>query len=337
MMPINVTVGITYRCNSRCKTCFIWAKGKKVKELSLEEYDKVFENFGRNLLYLTVTGGEPFLRQDIVDIVKSAYDHCRPLMITIPTNSLVGFKIVQQVREIVDYCQKSQIIINLSVDDIGDKNDTIRGVKGHYRNMLKVYRGLRKIRRQNLTLGLHTVISRWNVKRLPNIYCQLQKLKPDSYIAEIAENREELLNKSKSISPIYSQYQQAVWYLENKLKKGEYTGFAKITKAFRQEYFRQTLRVLKEKRQVIACYAGFASAQITPDGDVWGCCVKADNYGNLRDVGLNFRKIWNSRSAKINRRAVKSKKCYCPLANASYTNMLMDIPTLAKVIINLIK
>lgn len=337
MMPINVTVGITYRCNSRCKTCFIWAKGEKTKELSLEEYDKVFENFGRNLLYLTITGGEPFLRQDIVGIVKSAYDHCQPLMITIPTNSLAGFKIVRQVREIVDYCQKSQIIINLSVDDIGDKNDTIRGIKGHYRKMLNVYRDLKKIRRKNLTLGLHTVISRWNVKRLPNIYSQLQKLKPDSYIAEIAENREELLNKSQSISPNYSQYQQAVQYLENEMKKVKYTGFAKITKAFRQEYFRQTLRVLKEKRQIITCYAGFASAQITPDGDVWGCCVKADSYGNLRDVDLNFRKIWNSRSAKTNRRSAKAKKCYCPLANASYTNMLMDIPTLAKVVINLIR
>jgi hypothetical protein len=96
-------------------------------------------------------------------------------------------------------------------------------------------------------------------------------------------------------------------------------------------------RVLKEHRQIIPCYSGFASAQIAPDGDVWMCCIKAETIGNLRDVGYDFGKIWFSERAKELRQTIKSEKCCCPLANASYTNMLHNIGSLSRVAWNLIK
>jgi hypothetical protein len=53
--------------------------------------------------------------------------------------------------------------------------------------------------------------------------------------------------------------------------------------------------------------------------------------GNLRDVDYDFRKIWFSKAADNFRKSVKHRECYCPLANSSYTNMLLDFETLARV------
>jgi radical SAM protein with 4Fe4S-binding SPASM domain len=94
---------------------------------------------------------------------------------------------------------------------------------------------------------------------------------------------------------------------------------------------------LLKKRQIIPCYAGFNSAHIAPDGDVWSCCIKAKPVGNLRQEDYNFKKIWLSKKIAILRRDIKKGKCYCPMANVSYTNMLCHYGTLVKVGINFLK
>jgi hypothetical protein len=109
-----------------------------------------------------------------------------------------------------------------------------------------------------------------------------------------------------------------------------------MTRALRLEYYALVKRILRERRQVIPCYAGIASAQIAPNGDVWMCCVKAEPVGNLREVDYDFSKIWLSERAKSIRQRIKNGDCYCPLANATYTNMLYHLQTLSRVAWNMI-
>jgi hypothetical protein len=59
--------------------------------------------------------------------------------------------------------------------------------------------------------------------------------------------------------------------------------------------------------------------------------VRADNLGNLRDHNYDFKEIWFGEKIQEVRRSIAAKECHCPLANASYTNMLHDIGTLARV------
>jgi len=53
--------------------------------------------------------------------------------------------------------------------------------------------------------------------------------------------------------------------------------------------------------------------------------------GNLRDHDYNFASVWSTAKGDELRRSIKAGECYCPLANASYTNMLCHPPTLASV------
>jgi len=334
-LPMNLTFSITNRCNSRCKTCKIYQK--KSEELDLEEWRKVFAGLGQSPFWTTFSGGEPFLRSDFFDLVRSLYEQCHPSIINIPTNGLLSDRIPTVVKQISDYCRTSQIVINLSLDEVGENHDAIRGVPGNYEKAAQTFKALKSLGMPNLSVGIHTVISKFNVKRIPNIFENIMTLQPDSYVTEIAEERVELDNVGSEITPDFGEYAAAVDFLGHALENGHLDQVGRMTRALRLEYYSLVKRILREKRQVIPCYAGFASAQIAPDGNVWMCCVKAEPIGNLRKGGYDFSKIWLSEKAKSIRREIKGGKCYCPLANATYTSMLHHLPTLSRVGWNLIK
>ncbi len=329
ILPMNYTVSLTYKCNSRCKTCNIYKK--KSEELQVSDYEKIFKKLGKRPYWITLSGGEPFLRNDLVDICKVIYDNSKPAIINIPSNGILTNKIVANVKAITEHCKKSQIIINLSVDGIDEQHNKIRGVQDNYNKVMNTFKQLKKMKKTNLAIGFHTVISRYNVDDFAGIANKLMQINPDSYITEIAEERVELDTMFSGITPSEISYRSAADFLIHRIKNQKFKGVNKITQAFRIEYYQLVKKVLRQKRQIIPCYAGITSAQIAPNGDVWVCCIKAKSFGNLRENNYNFKKIWFSKSIKNERKAIKNKTCYCPLANASYTNMLMDFPTLWRV------
>lgn len=330
--PINLTVSLTYKCNSRCKTCNVYKR--KASEFTLQEFEKTFESIGSGPYWFTLSGGEPFLRKDLVDICKSAYEHCRPKVINIPTNGILSDVIVEKVEAIVQNIPHAQIIVNLSLDEVGERHDEIRNVKNNFVKSRRTFERLKLLKYPNLTVGIHTVISKYNVNNFRNICDALINLGPDSYITEIAEQRVELGTMGHHISPSVEDYCKAIDLLSAMIRGQQFNGISNITQAFRIQYYELAKQTLKKRKQIIPCYAGYVSAQISPDGEVWPCCIKAEPMGNLRDVNYDFDSIWFSDEAQRIRKPIREKRCFCPLANASYTNMLLHYPTMALVIKN---
>ncbi|MDD4309023.1 MAG: radical SAM protein [Candidatus Cloacimonetes bacterium] len=329
LLPMNYTVSLLYTCNSRCSTCKIWKK--QARNLSVEEYRSIFQSIGHSPYWITFSGGEPFLRNDIVEVISEIYKVSHPRIINIPTNGLLVKTIVDKTEAIAKACPKAQVIVNVSIDGIEEQHDNIRNVPGNYKKVISTYHGLKALKLPNLTVGIHTVISRFNVDSFTSIANELMRLKPDSYITEIAEERMELDTIGADITPSLVAYKSSVDYLIHRIKNGSYKGMNKLTMAFRIEYYNLVKKIMRDQTQVIPCYSGVASCQISPDGDIWSCCIKAAPLGNLRQNKYNFKKIWFSPAAELERRSIHKKECWCPLANASYTNMLMDIPTLIRV------
>lgn len=331
IFPVNVTMSLLYSCNSRCKTCNVYEKSSE--RLSLDEFDLIFASLGQAPFWFTMSGGEPFLRQDIADICISAYNHCKPAIINIPTNASLYKIIPQQVQRILENCPETELIINVSLDEIGEKHDEIRGFPNNFELAMTSYKALKEFTKtySNFTLGIHTVISKFNVDDLPAIYEQLQQLAPDSYITEIAEERVELETIGCGIAPSLEQYRGAIDFLSAQIKRRHFSGVSKITQSFRLEYYELVKKILAYRTQIIPCYGGIVSAQISPQGDVWPCCVRADVMGNLRENNYDFRKVWQGADAARIRASIKRKECFCPLANACYTNILCSPASLLKV------
>jgi len=331
-LPMNLTISVSYRCNSRCKTCNVWQRPND--DFTLEEYDKTFASIGRDAYWFTFSGGEPTLRKDLPAMVEAAYRHCRPGIINIPTNGIQDKIIPARIEQVLQAAPTSEVIVNLSLDGVGVKHDIVRGVKGNFERAMRTYAGLKALkgRYKNFTLGVHTVISNFNIDEFEDIYAFVRDgLRPDSFISEIAEERVELDTVGMGITPPIGKYQPVIERLQEGIRKAEFNGVSRITQAFRDRYYDIVKRTLVEKRQVIPCLAGIASAQIAPNGDVWTCCIRAESVGNLREHGYDFRATWNTARASELRRSIKAGECYCPLANASYTNMLCHAPTVAGV------
>jgi MoaA/NifB/PqqE/SkfB family radical SAM enzyme len=305
---------------------------KRENELTIEEWERVLASLGTAPYWFTISGGEPFMYPQIVRLAQLAYQYCRPGIINIPSNAILP-TIPNNVQQIAQSCPDTQLIINLSLDGIGEKHDTIRGVKGNFDKFERRLEQLLELRSKlkNLTVGIHSVVSIFSVDHLDEIINYVNQTRADQFITEIAEPRVELDTVGLPITPTREDYSQAIDRLISYVESKQFRGTARITEAFRIQYYKLVKRILDEKDQVIDCYAGWASAHIYADGTVWPCCVRADNLGNLRDHGYDFGKIWFGEKIKDLRRSVAAKECHCPLANASYTNMLHDVPTLVRI------
>ncbi|MDE3090007.1 MAG: radical SAM protein [Chloroflexota bacterium] len=333
LLPFSIVVSISYRCNSKCRTCDVWRKPND--DLTLDEWTRVFHNIGRGPIYMTFTGGEPFLRRDLPEMVLAAYQHCQPEYITIPTNGILTQRIVEGVEKICAGARNSRIGINLSLDGIGAEHDDIRLVPGNWAKSMETWRTLKEVQKKysNLVLSIHTVISQFNLKRFPEIYRDLQPLAPDSYITEVAEERVELDTVGLGITPLARDYAPIADLLSEHAHAMPARGFARVTQSFRARYYQMAKRTLLEQRQVIPCFAGWASGHIAPNGDVWSCCIRAEPVGNLRDTNYDLRPIWFEQMGTMKnlRHSIAAGECACPMANASYANMLLHPPTLVQV------
>jgi MoaA/NifB/PqqE/SkfB family radical SAM enzyme len=328
--PLNLTFSVTYRCNARCRTCNVWKK--RVDDLTLTEYERLFDSLGSSLYWATFSGGEPFLRPDLIDIVLACYERCRPALITIPTNGLLHKRVVEGVSRLSRGARDSKIIINFSLDGIGSRHDVLRGVPGNYERMRKAYRDVRAAGHSNVTVGIHTVVSQMNVLEVPALREHVRTaFAPDSFITEVAEERLELDTIGLDITPTAEAYGSVVRELVADIDRTPASGLSALVQAFRREYYQVAHRTLVEQRQVLPCYAGLASAHVAPNGDVWTCCTRAEPMGNLRDAGFDFDKVWTTRRADELRASIRRGDCSCPLANAAYSSMLCDPGSLARV------
>ena len=269
LLPLNVTVSVTDRCNSRCRTCNIWRK-EAGDELSAGEFDRVFRSLGRAPYWITFSGGEPFLRGDLEELCASAYAHCRPAILNIPTNGLLHRRTPARVAEIARRCPDSQLIVNLSLDGVGERHDEIRDVPGNFERAMETYRGLCRVRDSgqapNLSVGLHTVISVYNLAAFDEVHALARELAPDSYVTEIAEERVELGTVGSGITPSAEDYACVIDHLSARLREQHFSGVSRFTQALRLVYYDLVKRIMRERRQVIPCYAGWLSGHILPDG-----------------------------------------------------------------------
>jgi len=350
-MPINLTFSVTNVCQSRCKTCSIWELYKenpeqRKEELALDEIEKIFRSMG-HIYVFNISGGEPFLRSDITEIITAACHHLSPGVVHIPTNAIAKERIERKTKEILETlknnCDGTQLTIKPSLDHIESRHDEIRGVPGNFKKVLDVFHRLKEMQSDypGFHVELGTVISRWNVDDVAEIAQYVTNLGVDSYRNEIAEQRSEMFNTQNDITPDPEQYEKAIDVFVRRIREnmGSRNLFQRITHAFRLVYYSLAIRILKENRQVIPCYAGISNVHMTPYGDIWACCTLGYDkpMGNLRDYNYDFKMLWNSAEAKKVRTHVREGRCNCPMANQTYSNILMHGPSLFRVVREIIK
>jgi len=347
---LNLTFSVTNLCQSKCKTCSIWQMyrqhpEKLRAELTLEEIERIFRSIGHVYVF-NVSGGEPFLRKDFVEIIELACRHLSPGIIHIPTNAIATRLIAEKTRQILQILQSrypsTRLTVKPSLDHIDSRHDEIRGVAGNFEKVMLLFKTLKAMKADypHFHVELGTVISRWNVDDIEEIAAFITKLDPESYRNEIAEQRSEMLNMENPITPDADEYKKAIAFFVQQIKTNMKNDlfFHRITNAFRLVYYDLAIKILDQRRQVIPCYGGLSNAHMTPYGDIWACCTLGYDkpMGSLRDFGYDFARLWSSPQADEVRRFIHDRNCHCPMANQMYSNILMHPPSLAKVMYRLV-
>ncbi|MFA7156784.1 MAG: radical SAM protein [Bacilli bacterium] len=349
--PITLTFSVTNRCQSKCKTCSIWRiypqKMQDPKnELKLYEIEKIFKSLGSKVYFFNLSGGEPFLRPDLPDIVEAAVNYLKPAIIHSPTNAIATRKVVDGTRKILEMLKKkglkTPVTIKPSLDGIGKMHDEIRGVPGNWEKLMDTITELKKIEQEfdNFHLEIGTVVSNFNKDNLDEIEDFVHNLGVQSYRNEIAEQREEFFNIGDPITPTGEEYAELMHAFAGKIRKniGEKKRLARITESLRLVYYELAAKIVMENRQVIPCYAGISNVHLTPHAELWPCCVLgyAKSLGNVRDAKYDFWKVWRGEQATSVREYIKVKSCACPLANQSYSNIICDSRSLIHVVRNVL-
>ena len=123
---------VTERCNMECKHCFVKkSSGTGKKELDLYEIDKISKSLPA-LFFLRITGGEPFLRNDIYDIMEKFYTNSKVLRISVNTNGILTDEIVKTVEKVSANLKDLTLEIGISIDNLFGKHDSIREYPGAF-------------------------------------------------------------------------------------------------------------------------------------------------------------------------------------------------------------
>ena len=192
----------TFRCNSRCKACNIWKgddKAKMEKELSLEQIGEIFSDpLFKKLSAINVQGGEPTLREDLVELVRTIIRKTPSLKtVALTSNGLNPDLAESNVRRLYALCREHDLCFSicLSIDGVGAYHDFARG-KGAFGKVTETIEKLSALRKMpGFYLGTNCVLTARNIENIDEI-AEFQKKVFDMVPPNlsIVEFREHFLN-----------------------------------------------------------------------------------------------------------------------------------------------
>ena len=312
--PCSVQMAITYKCNLRCLHCDIW-KSQKVEELSANQWIRSIKKLKSWLgpFRLDISGGEPFLRKDIFDIV----DFCdkNEIQSVITTNSMLlnpGY--IKRLSKI------KSLTLNISLDGINpETHDYLRNAKGTYEKIMDVFLQFKKNNR-SCYVTMATILMGYNIEEVMPL---IKKL--------IVDKMADAINFQALDHNFQAAYKDD-WFDQNELwpdakNKRNFLsildGIIRIKKAGAPIY--NPVRQLEAMRDYFydpqksidaECNTGNANFIINPNGDVH-LCWNMKPVGNV--MNDNPDGIWNSALAKKRREEVRKCVKTCRILNCNFS------------------
>jgi len=307
---------VTNKCNAKCLMCFNWKKINRTNdELSFDQIRKFTKTIGY-LPNLVLGGGEPFLRNDLVEICQIFSRNNGVRKIAIPTNCLSTDKIIDLTEKILKSCQVKLKIV-LSLDGVREVHDNIRGINGIFNKVLETYKSLDQLRKKypQLQISINTTISNKNEDNIPEIIDFVDNnFNIQFHTLELIRG---CYNQKNVQAPSLDKYQKLIKYIL-KSKNIDNNIYHKVIYSY---YHKITTDILKEKKQLIPCRVSSFMPVIDAMGNVYHCEL-LPAIGNLKKSDCDFSKIWQSDKAKKQRKDISNKKCYC----THYCYQIQNIP-----------
>lgn len=190
LRPADAILAVNHRCNTFCVMCDIWSRPDR-HELAPEWYRRL----PRSLRNINISGGEPFMRDDLPAIIAVLRDHLDSPRFVFSTNGVLTEKIVRQAKEMA---KGGPIAIRISTDGVGELHDRIRNHKGCFEKIMNTVAGLKAA---GITdLGLACTGSRDNPGALGAVKKLAESLDVD-YVCSVVHSSEVYFGDQKDMVP----------------------------------------------------------------------------------------------------------------------------------------
>jgi MoaA/NifB/PqqE/SkfB family radical SAM enzyme len=301
--PLLVNLEITKRCNLRCIHCDIRKTPETYsdiikRELTITEIKKLIDSlksFGTK--YLSISGGEPFLRKDIFEIIR--YSKSNGLGVHLSCN---GTMITKNVAEKINDLKLDAISISLDAASPG-LHDKIRGIDGAFDMAVTAIDNLVNCKDKHTQVGISPIITDLNLSELPEIVNFASEMGVDAirfqpWHISLGHNetenilgiREERLNELDCV-------------IEEIIKRTRMFGLYTNT----DTYMRGIRNYFSNKDQIdVECFAGSFTCNINWLGEIFPCAF-IHSMGCIRNEP--FEKIWKSRRFNEIRTEITSGNC----------------------------
>lgn len=295
MRPTDASVIVTYRCPMHCQMCNIWAHPTKAdEEITPRDLDKL-----PRLKFINITGGEPFVRDDLDQIVATCYR--RAPRIVISTSGWLSDRVIDLARQFPD------IGIRISIEGLAVKNDELRGRQGGFDRGLNTLLTLRSMGVKDIGFGC--TVSNHNSTDMLALYKLARELKME--FATAAFHNSFYFHKHDNVITNREQVvADFVTLINMQLRE-------KSPKAWFRAYFNMGLvNYVNGGKRLLPCEAGTMNFFVDPWGEVWPCNglekqVWQQSMGNIKQAAT-FDDLWNSEQAQQVRRLVAGcpKQCW---------------------------
>jgi MoaA/NifB/PqqE/SkfB family radical SAM enzyme len=309
--PAVISLAVTNRCNSHCVMCNIWKVTRDIPDIrglelpGREIIDLLSDSLFSDLVELDITGGEPHLRDDLVDIVQAiiklknnSMPGLKSLIIT--SNGFLNKRVIANYRRILSSLNGKNIdlVSVTSLDGVGETHDRIRGTAGAFKMVSETIRGLLALKQEYpyFITGIKTTIIPQNVNDLDDILAfassgnMFHIISPALFTAARFRNMD--AKDRLALEPAALK------------KVRDFYGREELSRS----YFYATARqFLASGRKPWICSAMYNYAFIDFDGRVYPCEVIPEAIGNVKEQ--KFPDIWNGRAARQWRGKIGKLEC----------------------------
>ena len=281
---LNGTVIVTYRCNARCTMCNRYkCPSKPEEEISIETIKKL-----PKMYFTNITGGEPFIREDIKDIVRELYKKSDRIVIS--TNGFFTDRII-------DLCNEfPNVGIRISIEGLEDTNNKIRGLQDGYNRGYNTLKKLVEMKHPDVGFGM--TVQDANAKDLVPLYEKANELNMEFATASLHNSFYfvEAKNIIKDRMMVAKEFEKLI----NELLKSN-----SPKKWFRAYFNHGLINYIFGQKRLLPCDMAFDTFFIDPYGDVMPCNGTKDKevMGNLNNQ--TWDELWNSEQAEKVRNKVR--------------------------------
>ncbi len=287
---LNGTVIVTYRCNARCNMCSRYKRPSSPdEEISLDTIRKL-----PPMYFTNITGGEPFIRMDLKEIVRELYKKSDRIVIS--TNGFFTDRIIDLCKEFPN------VGIRISIEGLEETNNAIRGLDDGFNRGYTTLKKLVEMHHPDVGFGM--TVQDANAKDLVPLYKLSDELNMEFATASLHNSFYfvESNNIIKDRPMVAKNFENLI----NELLKSN-----SPKKWFRAYFNHGLINYIYGQKRLLPCDMAFDTFFIDPYGDVMPCngTKEKEVMGNLNEQ--SWDELWNSEQAENVRKKVRSCNRNC--------------------------